>query len=231
MSVYAGPNTIQNGLLLHIDPSNPRSYPGSGNTIFDISGNGNNATLTNGASVISQRSGRALDFDGVNDYVDCGNNSTLNPTSNISAAAWVFPSALSDVYTCIIGRDDASLGRSFMFGQRYQSGGLGNLWLQINGNSTLVGNSAIPKNTWSHVSFTGNSSSGYRVFLNGREDGTAAWLQPNTTTGSTTIARRTYTNSEYSLPGQLDDVRLYNRALSPQEIINNFNATRGRYGI
>ena len=75
MSVYAGPEIADSGLLLHLDAGNTKSYPGSGTVWYDLSGNGNNFTLYNGVSY----SNGALNFDGVNDYA--ASNSAINFSS------------------------------------------------------------------------------------------------------------------------------------------------------
>jgi len=65
------PRIITDGLVLCLDAGNPKSYPGSGTTWTDLSGNGNNGTLTNGPTYNSGNLG-SLVFDGVNDYVNLG---------------------------------------------------------------------------------------------------------------------------------------------------------------
>jgi hypothetical protein len=87
MSIYAGPNTIQSGLVLHIDPNNPRSYPGAGSTLFDISGQSNNGTLTNGAAVIQSGPNKVLSFDGTNDGVRI--NSSQYSYSSGAISFWI----------------------------------------------------------------------------------------------------------------------------------------------
>ncbi len=69
MSVYGGPDIVTNGLVLHLDAANSKSYLGSGTTWNDLSGNGNNATLTNGPSFSNSNRGSIV-FDGTNDYAE-----------------------------------------------------------------------------------------------------------------------------------------------------------------
>jgi hypothetical protein len=78
MAGRTAPGIIRNGLVLYLDAANPKSYPGSGTTWFDLSGNGNDFTLYNGVSYNSTNGGYLI-FDGTNDY--CRSINTINFTS------------------------------------------------------------------------------------------------------------------------------------------------------
>ena len=90
---------------------------GSGTTAYDASGYGNNGTLTNGpvwkCVDTPSGSGCALQFDGVNDYVDCGNNASLNPTTAITMEAWVKFNTLSSIRTIASTFEAGGYGLSF----------------------------------------------------------------------------------------------------------------------
>ena len=112
MSVFGGPNAITNGLVLHLDASNPRSYPGAGTTWFDVSGNGNNGTLTNmsvPACYVKTYGGRALDFDGMNDYVATGATSGWGISGSTTGEGQTFTvsvnSTSSNTANTIVFRD------------------------------------------------------------------------------------------------------------------------------
>jgi hypothetical protein len=85
MAVYAGPDIVENGLVLHLDAANPRSYPGTGTGWFDLSGLGNNGTLINGVSYNTSNNG-IFTFDNTDDYVSLPND--LGYTTSFSAFAW-----------------------------------------------------------------------------------------------------------------------------------------------
>ena len=79
MSLNHGPRTIiPDGLILHLDAANTKSYPGSGTVWKDLSGNGRDGTLIDGVGY-STDNGGTLVFDGTDDYVDCGNDNILSP--------------------------------------------------------------------------------------------------------------------------------------------------------
>jgi len=88
--MFTGPNISTSGLVLALDAANTKSYPGSGTTWTDMSGNNNNGTLTNGPTFNSANGGSIV-FDGSNDFVTLGNQSVLGFTNGIfSVEAWVY---------------------------------------------------------------------------------------------------------------------------------------------
>ena len=242
MSVYAGPNTTQSGLVLHIDPSNPRCYPGSGSTLFDLSGGGNNGTLTNGASVITNRAGRALDFD----YVSGGNRQAVELPNRVSVRG--FSAACLSLW-CNLQTgpaDNAALYYESTATEGFTKFGI----FQSSANQlifvcrdTTTGSSFSVSHTptagqWNHVAGNYNASNDLmELFVNGISVGTNTTAKGNIVDDApaTEIAIGAFTRvlpaSAYSVNALIDDVRVYNRALSDSEILNNFNATRGRYGI
>ena len=86
MGVSGGPDIIQDGLVFEVDASDRNSYPTTGTTWFDLSGNRNNGTLTNGPTFNSANGGSIV-FDGTNDFVNCGTSFT-NLTTQLSINLW-----------------------------------------------------------------------------------------------------------------------------------------------
>ena len=102
---YTG-GIVTNGLVLNLDAAKTDSYPGTGTTWRDLSGNNNNGTLTNGPTYTGVSKDAAIVFDGVDDYVDCGNNSTVNLNSSFTINCWVkiSPTAPSSSGKGIVGK-------------------------------------------------------------------------------------------------------------------------------
>lgn len=226
----------------------------SGTTAYDASGNGNNGTITIGASGTYTSAGNcqssssshawyggvagklnsSLAFDGTDDYVDLGNSSTLNPTGEMSITAWINLPVLpvsSGIETWVVGRDEAG-GRAYAFGvERYEpQAGVAGLDLQINGNATIDSTLATrlnSANTWYHIAATGSPSAGWKIYLDGKEVGSAAWVAPNSVSTNTNIGRRTYSGNNGYFPGLIDDVRMYNYALSASQIRKVMNDNSG----
>ena len=235
MSVYAGPNTTQSGLVLHIDPSNPRCYPGSGSTLFDLSGGGNNGTLTNGASVITNGAGRAVNFDGVDDYVNCGDPAFFSGASQISISIWVYPRQARQ-FAGIATKDPHTNGNN-RFGIFTGFSGT-DISVNCGTGNTYGYGGTMTLNSWNNLMLvfdgtqTGNANR-IKGYINGRQVSlTFSGPIPSITpTNTANFGMMTPMDGGTFFNAQGDDLRVYSRALSASEILNNFNATRGRYGI
>jgi hypothetical protein len=88
MAFIHSPKIVTSGLVLCLDAANKLSYPGTGTSWYDLSGNANTGTLTNGPTFSVANMGSIV-FDGVDDYVNIPNNSSFNVTDNISVEMWV----------------------------------------------------------------------------------------------------------------------------------------------
>lgn len=99
MGLTHSPKIVTNGLVLALDAANNKSYPGSGVTWYDLSGNGNNGTLTNGPTFNVGNLGSIV-FDGTNDYVSFNNSGTSTSfdfgTGDMTFTFWMLPSAWGD---------------------------------------------------------------------------------------------------------------------------------------
>ena len=104
MSVEGGPDIVTNGLVLYLDAANNRSIVSGSTTWFDLSRNGNTGSLINGPTY-SSANGGSIVFDGANDYVACGNLTTLN---NMSIGMWVKVLSNAGSYKAFAGAVGAS---------------------------------------------------------------------------------------------------------------------------
>lgn len=180
----------------------------SGTTATDSSGNGNNGTLVNmdpPTDWISGQVGGALDFDGGNDYVNCGNGESLDITGDITIAFWL--------YLDNFGSEPDIITKG-NYTQSYS------VWINSSGqirfalnNDRLTSNSTLSTGTWYHVAVTREGSE-RKIYIDGEEDESDTYGSAiGTTTGDMTLS-----SSSYSLNGRLDDVRIYNRALDANEV-------------
>jgi hypothetical protein len=224
MSLSHSPSIITQNLVLCLDAANPKSYPGSGTTWTDLSGRGNNGTLVNGVGYSGSNLG-SLSFDGVNDKVTFPNN-TISTTAGITVEVW-FKTSSGTKYQDIFDLDDA-------FGvwivTNFPPGGTGKINTSF---STTTGymSANYNANTWYQVVLSGSGTSNF-MHLNGVQ----------VATGTRTVATSINLNTarignvdgdranEY-LVGNVATLKLYNRALTAQEIQQNFNATRSRFSV
>ena len=179
----------------------------------DSSGNGRNAdqTTLGNRPVYNTNSGNPyLNFDGSNDYLNLGNAAALN----LTAGGTIFFRAQFNATSgdgWIVGRDDASLGRSYCFGN---SGG--GLQLQINGSNQLGGIGILADMLY-RVGLTGNASVGWKVFLDGVSVAAPAWSAPSSSTAPTNVGRRSYATAEGYANCRLFDVLMFGSALSDED--------------
>ncbi len=181
----------------------------SGNIALDSSTNSNNGTLVNGPVWSAGRIGGGLFFDGINDYVNIGNPQSLIPSNQITMSAWVNLS--NNVETrMIISKDDDVNPSTYLRTQgsaaRCQVGG------------TRVGDFGnIPTNTWVHLACTYNGSN-VILYVNGVQVGSVSKTGSIFNNPSNWNIGSRLNGGAMLMMGIIDDVRMYNRALSVSEI-------------
>lgn len=233
MALSHSPKIITDGLVLCLDAANPRSYPGSGTIWKDLSVNGNDGALINGVGHNADNKGTMV-FDGVNDYIDCGNIGVSFGGIHV----WIYlnnPIMASSSHMSLLG-----------YGNAPQS--------QISfGNSTGYG----IDETISILQFTGVGTQYFRTYIkdyipSGWINLTIQWESTNFGFYINGLRKTTYNGTQGQalqapmnnfklgataggggvlFSGKITDCKIYNRALSESEIKQNFEATRDRYGI
>jgi hypothetical protein len=229
---YIDSPIITNGLVLYLDAGNINSYPGTGTTWTDLSGNGNNGTLTNGPTFNSANGGSIV-VDGIDDYIAVNNSASLDvggAGNSLSVCYWVY-SLVASGFDAHVGKSPTGTGWIANLNWSLGVGGLPQLRWWLNNTVTVTYNTTKPYlNTWRFIVMSVNKSNNFGYIY---EDGVlvasgsvgavnlsnsaALWIG-NDAYGSTANAR-------------FANVTVYNRALSSDEITQNFNAFRGRYGI
>jgi len=225
---------VSSGLVLHYDPSNPASYPGSGTTIADLSGNGRNGTMTN----ISFTS-PYFTYNGSSSQISVADNALLEPgNGDWTVEVWVNQAvAGNDV---VLGKFNngglsANVGYSIRttsstFYAQYGSGaGSGATLIQ---NST---NYTVSLNTWYQIVyvFTNVAANTFQTFVNGSSIGSVGHSLASILNTSTNLYIGSYNGGEYNqwFDGKIGITRLYNRALTTSEVLNNYNVDKSKYGL
>jgi len=222
MAIYDNPKIVTNELVLHLDAANIRSYPGSGTDWFDLSGQGNNGTLTNGPTFNANNAGSIV-FDGVDDYIAIPHTTVLDSSLSMTLSAWVYITSFVTNMS-IFGKAAGGNGYDF----RIDSSSKLNL-VKYNVTDQPI-NLATPLSTltWYNIAAV-QSSTKVEFFVNGVSVGSFVNSQAyGINTGGVRIARNR--NIIYT-PGYISNVYFYNRVLSAAEIRQNFNALRGRFAI
>ena len=199
----------------------------SGTTAFDRSGQGNNGTLTNGPTPTIGKIGQALLFDGVNDYLNMGAPSALNITGPFSISAWINPKSFGGSSR---GRvvdkfsDDGTTGYGFFVDNVNTTNGITICTGGCVGSAAVISNSnAIQTNTWQHVvvSYNGTTAT---IYVNGVSVGSGALDPPPSGSNNFYVGNRSATDRAFD--GTMDEVRVYNRALSQTEVTQLYNQGR-----
>ncbi len=193
---------------------------GSGTIAHDSSGNGNNGNLTNGPIWIDGKYGKALSFDGVNDYVRVEASTSLDVTFQVTVETWVYPRAYVDnlgTDANIINRCDIMGGAIYVLGT-FSNGKVG---YAVNPSPPAHASVAtLPLNAWTHLAITYDGVY-VRLYINGTLDSSYAQSGSISTTtnwlaiGCKPTAPLGGPGTYAYFNGTIDDVRIYNRALSP----------------
>ena len=217
MSVNTRNSIVTNGLVLYLDAANRISYVSGSTTWNDLSGFNNNGTLVNGPTFNSANGG-TLDFDGTNDYV------ILNNT--VSLTTWTVNTNLFYNY----------LSKTFEFFLGDQTGGgQGKILLSYLGKVSFRNSlyydfnktSASLNNKFSNLSFVSNSTT-ISLYVNGEFDST---ITPTSTNIPISTIGTAWTDFAWLASFKLGNIQIYNRALSATEVLQNYNATKTRFGL
>ena len=217
------PRIITNGLVLCLDAANRKSYPTTGTTWTDLSGNGNTGTLVNGVGYTGSNGG-ALSFDGVDDYAT---GSIASSTSNVTMNCWIYLSSTSKKGAFV------NIGTSYAIG-------VGSLFFESSGNEILglfsnvrwVRTGINYGVGWKYVTFVLSATSVPSIYVNASLIGTYTGTNPNTPSNNFYIGRNIGDEpNNRAFGGEITQVSIYNRALSADEIKQNYNALKSRYGL
>jgi len=229
MSAIGGPAVITSGLVLELDAGNIKSYPTTGTTWFDKSGNANNGTLTNGPTFNTGSLGSIV-FDGTNDYVDFG-TSFNNVTTQLTINCWGKISG-TPIDGIFITKGEFTGTQSSNFGFQIRSSNALRFYVSPSASAYVIVDSS--NNMWDNNinNYTVTFNSGTVIFYkNGNpfSSGSLGVSSLPSSTGPLYVGWLKGYSAYY--PGNIYTTQVYNRALSASEVQQNFNATRARFGI
>ena len=215
MGIKAGPRIVTDGLIFDLDAAVSRAYSGSGLTAFGLVG-GIGATLVNGVGFTSTNSGSFV-FDGTNDYIDT--QTSFIPT-RYTVFAWFMLHTQSVSRFQIIY--ESGYAQIFLSSQSIS------FWYKNSSPYWLPYDINLSFNTWYQVCVV-NDSNLKSVYLNGNF-GSSVSDSSNYQPNDTVQIGSNQGNIEF-LNGKIGQFITYNRALTAQEIRQNYNATKKRYGL
>ena len=250
-SSLGGGKVITDGLVLFLDAGNNRSYSGTGTTWTDLSSTAITGSLTNGP-IFSSANGGSVVFDGTNDHITFGNNLNFEITSPFTVSTWFRTTRTGEFVGVIAGKNKLqvspadytgySIGMNVVSGSSTNAGKFGVVFVS----SPFVGLSNVMRiqtsasyndGNWTNGVITYNGSgnrSGMNIYINGTSPTTESYDSNSIsgtmiTTASFQLGARDGTQQPFS--GSIGQVSVFNRALSSDEVLQNYESTRERFNL
>jgi hypothetical protein len=229
MGVSGGPDVIQDGLVLALDAADRNSYPGSGTTWNDLSGNGNIGTVS-GSANFSTTNGGSFSFPTSGSFI-FPENSALN-TQTPTVEVWARTNATNQNGFWF---EKGNVNTQYSLFQESTT----IVWRQFLTNlgsySNLTVTTATYINTANWFQVVGTFTSGTRrIYVNGvlaGSDAQTGTIATNTNGSSIGVYGGFNGSRGYYYNGNIGTVKVYNRALSATEIAQNYNSLKSRFGL
>jgi len=218
MSFHYSPKIVTDGLVLYLDAANPKSYPGTGTSWFDLSGNSNNGELINGPTYDGNNGG-SLVFDGVNAYIRISLPSTIS-VGSFSYDAWVLTQG-DGGWRTIIDQDND------------------NWLLALNENilttyyPTYNTGYPVSSNIWYNIAVSHAYGDPIHCYVNGQLVYTSENSSIIHTTSYYGIGAGILppTGADEFWSGKISNIKIYNRAVSSTEVLQNYTTLKGRFSL
>jgi len=217
------PSIVTSGLVLHLDAGNAASYPGTGTTWTDLSGNSRNGTLTDGPTY-SSANGGSIVFDGTNDFVQCSGSVTVTAATFV---AWINRNGTQGTYDGILfSRGTNTTGMNF-----FSSNQLGYHWNDSSSTYNWNSGLTVPNLAWCMiaVSVTSTSAKAYLYQSGGNTSATNTVGHTSSILNDIKLAQDDAGGRFFN--GNIAASMIYDKALTDSEITQNYNALRGRFGL
>jgi hypothetical protein len=230
LALSHSPQISLNGLVLCLDAANPKSYPGSGTTWTDLSGNGNNGTLVNGVGYSGSNLG-SLSFDGVNDYI---NFNSFNFGNELTVFCFVRPSSTNNIQTIFANSSGGAATNGIRLFLNNFNTNSRSIRIEV-GNGTSGGtyvassNDTIVYDTWQQIAFTLSKTTATGIVYHNGASIASGTLGVTNYNSNAAFRLGLFTDNQFPYNGRVANYSLYNRALTAQEIQQNYNALRSRF--
>jgi hypothetical protein len=223
------PQPYLGGIRLYYDPSQTASYPGSGPTVFDLSGEGNDGTLS-GVTFTNPY----FQLDGFGSQIIIPDNSSLEPgSSDWTVEVWINPSVLNNTSDVIIGKFDNG-GGSQDVSYALRINNTNRVYFNIGNGVTAIQTSSYPLSTNTWYQIVGMYAGGFpRLYVNAADVGASLSTIASILNTTNQLYIGSYNGGEYSqlFNGKVGIVRIYQGALNQLLLLQNFNVDKSKYGL
>lgn len=222
-------NIVRFGLIMELDAGNPYSYAGAGTTWYDVSGNNKIGTLTGGVTYSSIYGGDFI-LDGVNGYIQTDLNQNTD-NAQITWEAWFWDNSSGGFLdnTAIISNYGPNATTPFTILHMISDGRP--YFVQRNSSATeeaVYGSTSICNSIWHHVVGVVDNSN-MLIYVDGVLQQTKTKINGTTTSGQNLVIGGNHLGRYQSC--RIASARCYNIALSAAQVLQNYNATKGRFGL
>ena len=224
------PDIATSNLVLWYDPSFATSYPGSGTAVTNLAGTALNGTMSN-----ITYTNPYFTYNGSSSQVAIADNAALEPgTGDWTMEVWVNQSVATGSQTILGKFDPGGLSADISYAIRVLNG---NVRADYSNGSTSIStaNYALPANTWTQLVyvFTNVANNNVITYVNGVQQSTTTHSFASILNTSANLYLGSYNNGEYPqwFNGRIGVTRLYSSALSAADVLKNYNADKGKYGL
>ena len=221
---------VTDGLVFNLDAGFTPSYPKNGTTWYDVSTNTNNGTFNNGPT-FSTSGGGSIGFDGSDDYVDCGDNSITKPTGEMTISYWLY-GYNGNGNAGGVGTMGGGGSRGYLLGPR----NVGTFYFYISSSSTSLHSVTYTDSNltgWNHIVGIYKPSEYIKLYINGVLVGESTSSIPSSQYQGNGISFKIGNRGDGTgqRAGYVGNVQIYHKSLSSQEVLQNYNTQKGRFGL
>lgn len=233
MSFHYSPNLVTNGLVLCYDPANTKSFVSGSTTLFDLTSSKDDGSLINGPTFNSENGGSIV-FDGTNDLVQ---GSGISNITSFTISIWFKMTgpgstggASNIIYNSLFGINSGN--RRILVANSANTGQTeGRILVQMGGSNYFSDATGLTvTNSWNNVVYTFSPNIA-TLYINGNIQTTQS--NSSVTFPDANIYLGAYNNpiTAYAMKGNISQTLVHNRALTAAEVLQNYNATKGRFGL
>lgn len=222
MGCFSGPNISYDGIALNFDASNNNSYAGTGNTWFDVSGNGAYCGTLTGLTFAGTGSSEYFNFPGTNSAAITNISHLQWGAGPRTVISWVMTNTITgwaQIFGFGTATSNAASGMAISSGSK---------WATFQHNTASYEDGTPVAYTWTHVAMTQAASAVY-IYINGAQTYSNTGITITANSGTAYIGANFADAEKWN--GRIAQLLFYNRALTVTEILQHYNSTRGRYGL